>query len=232
MRIALCFSGQLRNVGSTYGSWRSNVLEPNAGHQIDVFGHSWFDNDTIGSVYYAANKEPTAFPASAPIPENVIQQVYDCYNPVKLVLERPQTFNADKYNERKLEDAVPQHGISRLYSLYQANRLKREYELQHKFRYDVVMCARYDFIIKEPLLFRRAPTRGIAHLGYSPHGFNVCHAMGDTESIDAYADLWFHYDAVYNSGATWADELIALKYLEGINMPIYDVSIPNGLNRG
>jgi len=104
--------------------------------------------------------------------------------------------------------------------------------LAHKFRYDVVVCGRYDFTIKAPMLFDNITSDGVYHLGHSPHGFNVCHVMGNSKSMDVYANLLFNYDVVFRSGVTWADELITLEYLRGIGMPIHDLAIPNGLNRG
>lgn len=233
MRVALCFSGQLRNVQTTYEqSWKPNVLDVNQHHQIDVFGHSWFDKTTVGTVYYASNPDPFYQPANAEIPSNVIQQIYDAYNPIKLSLEHQLEFDDRNYNEHKLPGATPKNGISRLYSIYQANTLKRQYEESNNFRYDIVVCARYDFVIKEPMLFDQVTQYGIYHLGYSPHGFNVCHAMGQSQAIDLYAELYYHYDDVYRMGNVWADETISLGFMRAVNLPVYDLHIPNGINRG
>lgn len=233
MRVALCFSGQLRSVQDTYEQWwKPNVLDVNQHHQIDVFGHSWFDKTTVGTVYYASNPDPFYQKASKEIPTNVIQQVYDAYNPVQLLLEQQLEFDDKNYNDRKLPGAIPKNGISRLYSIYRANALKRQYEEDNHFRYDVVVCARYDFIIREPMLFDSVTEYGIYHLGYSPHGFNVCHAMGQSQAIDLYAELYYHYDDVFRMGNVWADETISLGFMRAVNLPVHDLHIPNGINRG
>lgn len=233
MRVALCFSGQLRNIESTYTHWyKPNVLDANEEHQIDVFVHSWFDNHTIGKVHYAANKVPNSVVASEPVPANVIQRIYDLYNPVEMILERPRTFDEKNYNERKLPDAVPAHGLPRLYSIAKSIELKSAYETEHNFTYDVVACARFDFTFKQPFNFNLVTSHGIYHPGYSPHGFNVCYAMGTSRSMDAYAGLYQHVDLVYNTGITWCDELLALRYIEMCKLPVYDFNVLNGINRG
>jgi hypothetical protein len=233
MRVAICFSGQLRNVKSTYDiSYQQHVLEANTDHQIDIFGHSWFDKSTVGTVYYAANRDPKYQPASAPIPTDIIQQLYDCYNPIQLRLEHQKQFDTKNYNERKLPDAVPSHGISRLYSLMRSVQLKALYELENDFMYDVVVCARYDLMFRAPFNFSLVKSPGVYHPGHSPFGFNVCYAMGDTHSMNVYANLYNQIDEVYATGINWCDELLALKYLQMNEIPIYDFNIPTNINRG
>lgn len=233
MRVALCFSGQLRNVKSTFDGWyKPNVIDANSEHQIDVFVHSWYDNSTVGKVYYAANHNPTYQPANVPIPTDVIQQVYESYNPVKLELERPKNFDINNYNTRKLIDANPQHGMSRLYSLLQSVKIKSQYENENHFKYDVVACARYDFMFGSAFNFNIVNADGVYHPGYSPHGFNVCYAMGNSTSMDMYANLYNVVDDVYNTGINWCDEILAKQYLEMNNIAIHNFSVQTNINRG
>lgn len=233
MKIALCFSGQLRNVKSTFDNWyKPNVLEPNKHHEIDVFVHTWYNNETVGTVYYAANEVPNSVVASDSIPENIIQHVYDAYNPVRMELQRPIIFDEKNYNERRLHGAVPQNGLSRLYSLYRSVLLKVQHEQENNFKYDAVVVTRFDFTLKRPFLFDIVNKKGIYHPGFSPHGFNVCYAMGDSESIDTYATLYHHVDEVFNTGIHWCDENLAKRFSQMCNLPVYDFNVENGLNRG
>jgi hypothetical protein len=233
MKIALCFSGQLRNVKSTFEKWYlPNVLEPNAHHEIDVFVHSWFDRNTVGGVFYAANEVPNSVVACDPIPTDIVQQVYDLYNPVKFQLQKQLVFDEKNYNTRRLHGAVPQNGLSRLYSIKQSILSKLQHEEEHNFKYDVVVSTRFDFTLKQPFLFDLVKERGVYHPGFSPHGFNVCYAMGDTESMNQYALLYDCVDEVFNSGIHWCDENLANKFCELYNIPVYDFRILNGLNRG
>lgn len=233
MRIAFCFSGQLRNVESTYyQSHKPNIIDANQHHQIDFFTHGWFDNQTVGSVHYAANHIPNSVIACDPISQNVIEQIYDLYNPIRIELQRPQKFDERNYSQRKLLDAVPQNGLSRLYSIYRAVKLKSEYEEEHNFIYDIVVCTRFDFVFQYPISFDIVKAPGIYHPGYSPHGFNVCYVMGDSKNMDEYSYLYMNVDEVYNSGIHWCDELLALRYLQLTQKPVYDFHTPCSLNRG
>lgn len=233
MRIALCFSGQLRNVQSTFERWyKPNVFDNNSEHQIDVFAHSWFDKNTTGKVQYAANRERDTVVASEPVPYNIIQQVYDIYDPIWFELQRQRDFDEKDYNERKLIDAVPFNGLSRLYSIFRSVALKREYEEEYNFTYDVVACLRYDFVFFEPFKFDLVNTPGVYHPGYSPHGFNVCYVMGDSQSIDIYSQLYHNVDLVYRTGIEWCDEILANTFLQITNIPTFSFNIRNTINRG
>ncbi len=233
MRIAICFSGQLRNIRSTYENWyKPNVIDANKHHDIDVFVHSWFDKNTVGSMHYAANRIPNSVIASEPVPHDVVQQIYDIYNPISVVLQRPQLFDEKHYNERRLPDAVPAHGISRLYSIFRSVQLKTQYETDHNFKYDVVVCARFDFAFNEPFSFDLVRSHGIYHPGYSPLGFNVCYVMGDSDSINRYSFLYHNVETVYNTGIDWCDECLAHTYLEMCGIPVYNFKVRNSINRG
>ena len=60
----------------------------------------------------------------------------------------------------------------------------------------------------------------------------LCYAMGDTHSMNVYANLYNQIDEVYATGINWCDELLALKYLQMNEIPIYDFNIPTNINRG
>lgn len=232
MKIAFCFSGQLRNVYSTYEQWfRPNVIDVNKEHDIDFFGHSWFDKNSVGSVYKAANRVRDAVDANAPVPHNIIQQIYDCYNPVAIKLQRQVEFDEKDYNDRKLPDAVPLNGLSRACSIFKVAELKRQHETDNNFVYDVVVFTRYDFQLKEPFNFSMVKEQAVYHPGYSPHGFNVCYAMGPSQIMDYYSALYPNIDKVYRSGVVWCDELLASGFLKLINVPTIDFHILNGINR-
>lgn len=233
MRVAVCFSGQLRNVKSTFDGWyQQNVLAPNNHHRIDFFGHSWFDKETIGTIHYAANRNPNTVVASDPVPENVVQDIYKLYNPVVLQLQHQKYFDEKNYNERRLPDAVPQNGLSRLYSLMRSVQLKKQYEVENGFEYDVVACARYDFMFLEPFRFDMVVNDVVYHPGYSPHGFNVCYAMGKSKIMDIYANLYTYIDTVFSTGVYWCDELLTMKYLELCGIPVQSFDVRNNINRG
>ena len=233
MKVAICFSGQLRNVSSTYEqTLKSNILDANSEHQIDFFVHSWFDRNTTGKIYYASNEIPDSVAACNPIPDDVVQQMYNIYNPISVEMQHPKQFDEKDYNHRRLNGANPQNGLSRLYSLYRSVKLKSEHEIENNFIYDAVVCTRFDLGFVESFNFNLITKNGIYHPGYSPHGFNVCYAMGDSASVDTYSFLYHNVNAVFNTGIYWCDENLAKRYLEICNMPVYDFHKQTRINRG
>jgi hypothetical protein len=211
---------------------KPNLFDANAEHQIDVFVHSWYDADTPGTLYYAANDNPTFQKATDPIPSNVIQQLYDNYNPVRLELERPRTFDVKRYYERRMVDAIPENGMSRLYSINRVLHNCRSYAYDAGFTYDVIVNTRYDFILNSPVKFDSVVESGVYHPGFSPHGFNVCFAMGKSNDMGWYGKLYGMVDAIFNTGVTWCDELLTVQHLKLLDIPTHNLHIPNGINRG
>ena len=44
MKIALCFSGQPRDIDINYNVYRENILNKN---DVDVFVHTWWDSENL-----------------------------------------------------------------------------------------------------------------------------------------------------------------------------------------
>src|ERR1035441_1612720 len=142
MRIALCFSGQLRNVRQTYEQYYlPHIIQPNKHHQTDVFVHAWYDKSTVGHTFITAGEGV----GSHPTPANVLQDMYEIYNPVSTMLQHQVHFDELNYNERRYPSIKPRFTLSKMYSGWAANQLKLNYELSHGFKYDVVAVARFDW---------------------------------------------------------------------------------------
>jgi hypothetical protein len=229
MRIALCFSGQLRNVKQTYEQyWLPNVLTPNAHHQIDTFVHSWYDKSTTGTSFVTAGGGI----GSHPTPANVIQDIYDIYNPVTMVLQHQLPFDEKNYNDNKYPMIIPKFTLSKMYSSWMCNQLKSVHEGSQNQRYDVVAVARFDWAFQQPVLFDAVTTPGVYHPGLNPHGINVGFVMGDSTSIDRYNMLFHDVQSVYDAGVPFCDEILAQAYLGHLNIPIHNLQTPSTINRG
>jgi len=129
MKIAICLSGQFRTGEYALPS----TLKFFQGHDCDYFCHSWQDNnmrlatpdryrkflDTVDNQY---SKEYI---------ESALEQI----KPKKVVIDEKS------HN-------IPWHGpwSQMFYSIMIANWLKKEYEFENNFRYDIVVKTRYDFV--------------------------------------------------------------------------------------
>ena len=163
MKIAICFSGQPRFVSECYQGIKSNLIDVNGNHDIDVFVHTWFSEETSEKILY--HNEFSSFSGEAKIKKTSIEEIRNLYNPVDLLVESPMNFlptvdYEGAFNKRKIASdkmgtskseyikmALNSH-YSSFYSIMQANLLKKKHELKNGFVYDWVLKLRFDNIIK------------------------------------------------------------------------------------
>ena len=232
MNIALCMSGQLRNVTDSFSkSIQSNLFDCNREHTINTFVHAWYDNTTVGTVYYASNDDPLHSPIGPPVASSVVSDMYACYNPVKTLLQSQIIFDDHMYTDRRMPGAIPRNGMSRLYSMYQCNKLKSDHEQENGFEYDIVINTRFDVILHAPIIFITLHNLHIHHLGYTSHGFNPLFVYGHSGTMNEYCTLYHYIAEVYASGIRWCDEYLADTFLKMRNIPIEDDAISTSLNR-
>jgi len=130
MRIGICLSGQPRTINITYPSILNFFSKK---HQYDYFCHSWdYDvhkhkkTDGTSGVYWSE------------------EELVDRKELEKLLLK----FNPKAYKIQGKQDLPLNfiHWNSLFYSAMYANHLKKQYEIENDFRYDLVIKTRYDLI--------------------------------------------------------------------------------------
>lgn len=186
MKIALCISGQLRDYYNYYHNVFEKIINK---YDVDVFLHTW-NND-----------------------ENTMEDAINVYKPVSYLIE---DFSAEKviYSDKFLEKnnewlknvkgdivknkdvwnpnilGAPQNVFSMHYSIFKANELKKQYELENNFKYDIVFRYRvdleflFDFDIKDEG-YIVAPYTVNHHQGVCDHW-----AYGPSNLMDEYSNVW------------------------------------------
>lgn len=162
MKIALCLHGR---VGSMEGKTYSGVQDSLEALQIssnnfqqkvlvpdmDIFVHSWSDE-------YSKN-------------------ILDTYTPKEYLIEPQKIFEVPNYITASHNRAFAH--LSRWYSFQKAVELKTKYELENNFKYDLVMCQRFDAFWNVPVVFN-ALEKDKFYVGDS-------HLNRDVE----WSDIWF-----------------------------------------
>lgn len=129
MRVALCISGMPRYVKEGHHLFSKNLL---GFEKMDIFIHTWVDKDT------GVHKGMTRLDS--------IEEVKQLYNVTNSIEE------AQRY------DIAPQ-GVSKeefvhwsmFYSVWSANNLKKQHEVENNMEYDCVIRTRFDCALLEPL---------------------------------------------------------------------------------
>jgi hypothetical protein len=137
LRIAFCVSGQPRTWRKCYRSWFDAM-----GHlgEIDVFAHLW-DYNSMPSIIQG-------------IPD---QRAYDL--PVFEKILKPKKMVVD--SEKDVFGVMPMHpsvqfrifppALHQFYGIRKCAYLKRQYEIENNFEYDIVVRIRTDIYFREPL---------------------------------------------------------------------------------
>lgn len=169
MKIAICFSGQPRFVKECYPGIKNNILDPNSENEIDIFVHTWYSDDIAGKVLYG--NEISSFSGEAKIDNGIIKEIQDLYSPKRLEFDAPKKFISDidfsrvaeKYfagyvNSGMSKDDFCNIKVENLYSMWysamKCNLLKREHELTHDKRYDMVIKLRFDNICRSRIILK------------------------------------------------------------------------------
>ena len=126
MRIAVCLSGQLRNWELAYHNQMIHWIHGE--HDVDYFTHTWnYSGDRTHISHDYVYRD---------IDDNEYDRFIQIYKPKKSILEsKKQEFFYDN-----------DHWSSLFYSFSKSILLKREYELENNFEYDIVVKSRPDVI--------------------------------------------------------------------------------------
>lgn len=120
------------------------------------------------------------------------KKVKELYNP-KLYLEESPL-------DRRYESSFG----NMLYSILMANELKKQYEIENNFRYDLVIKTRFDLVFPEismfPLdniwprtIYSAGGNVGINHTDYENHGISDLIFWGDSQSMDIATNIYRYY---------------------------------------
>lgn len=179
MRVALCISGLMRTAEIACPSIIKNLIEP---LKCDVFVSTW---NIVGT---GKHKDGTEL-FQQPLPTGLVPQLFG---------DSLKKFIIHNYDEVK--PALTKYFYLSLNAMFwqiqQANFLRQEYEREHNFSYDLVVRARPDVSVLEPILFPEVTRNEIANLIFLPDVNNeyktVCdfYAMSSAENMDIYSNFY------------------------------------------
>ena len=226
-RAAMCFHGQLRQVKTTYEQYiKPNVIDINKDRwDIDIFVHTWWDANDVGKGYKVWGRKNVA--TTTPVTEDVMDVVFKAYNPKKVLIERQIDFShiTDQYHPHAISIIAPVATQSRHYSMKQCGILKRKYEEENNFKYDLVANMRFDQGIQVPIDFSSFP-KGCYNT--SPQAWtptnNVVDSINgymDSDIYDHMSELYDHMDGYWrNEGVEFLCEHLLVHHLNKKNIPI------------
>jgi hypothetical protein len=212
MKIALCIAGQPRNLVRNVPYLIENLIKPN--NISDIFIHTWYDKSLDGSPFDSAqphldNRLGTYLPESDLF---LIKNL----NPKKIECELPKNFD-EFSNLNNLPTAIQKRLASNFYSVWKCNQLKKEYETEHNFVYDVVIKTRVDLEYYGHVEIDKLVDKFNPNTAYVPRiyqemrqtdsypissgGFysslSDTFAFGDSDSIDKFCSVYPNFSKIY-----------------------------------
>lgn len=207
---ALCLNGQIRFLEESFELINKNILQAN-NNDVDIFIHCWSTD---------ASK---------------IAKCIDLYKPKKILIEDQILFDPKHYDAGIYADGLGQKRVfnimSMYYSIFKANELKTQEELEQKKRYKYVARSRFDWAISENLFFD----------SLNPSEKEVCiyndcihetgcvtdhFAFGRSREMDVYCNMLLHFDEVYKNN-DFCSEILLGRWLSLQNIKTKHIPFKN-----
>jgi hypothetical protein len=252
MKIALCFSGQPRFIEEVAPSIKENVI---GNYDVDVFAHLWFDDDLQSKPYKYGG---TGKWKDQRISSDAINKFVEIYNPKKILVQNSKKFLDSNLSDNYLASLKrykwgaidnPEEPnfnirdvnniISYYYSLQKVNTLKKEYEYDNDFKYDIVIKIRTDSIVHNKISYESFPRDRIYYSGNQnqPDGMiNDWFNFGGSKVMDSFMNAFCVFDlcvdkCMEQTGGAWCCELIHRKMIDFFDIPCQALPIQITLPR-
>lgn len=201
MRIAVCYSGFLRNYEHTYPrafNFLFNVLKP------DIFFYGYPNNEGL----------------------DVSQEKFEqLYKPTRYkIIEYTDTLRDGLRKQFRYERFSYRHGstsvdglLSQYRNLYLANELRKDYEAEHNIKYDVVIKARLDMFWVRPIMEGELQAAADGFLiapgtwdfkTVNAYAMTDVFAISNSDNMNTYCDIYNHLGEHYENGSCFHHESI------------------------
>jgi hypothetical protein len=248
MRVAVCYSGFLRNIQKTFPNISQQMLK---GHDVDFFIHTWNVPEYSEEISYsksticpklilveeqkAFEKNPYGFINCNTTPEQYLNDLKSSGEDKKF-FEKPSKENNFDFN-KDLEvvkfgyySSFPYNFLSQFYSFYKAIDLKKIYEQNNGFEYDCVIRIRPDVYLNEQIDLNLlnmsymnifdAPYHKGTNLTVNDH-----FACSSSKLLDLYGECFLFLSTYYFIyGVDFIQEIVLGKHFEVNNVHINKLS--------
>lgn len=243
MRVALCISGQMRGYLKAYPSVKKNIIDV---FNPDIFIHTWDDIGMSNNLHRRALPHPMTHYLSKKLindssyflslfthfsaqinSQSMVKEadLRKLYNPKACVVEKSPP--SEEYDDffgfavpSQMSKKQPKTRWSRnlFYKIFKCNELKKDFEKQNNFKYDLVIRLRPDLSIGEVIspqidkdtLYYRYRTINISYQIADQYFYADSHTMDKVcDTYNHIEDLWKQYnDTEVNHKYYWAEGLL------------------------
>ena len=205
MNIAICYSGFLRNIITTFPNVKENILKDN---NCDFFLHTWKHDSLYKDEldYFLDNAKPKLWLVDEP--KSFEEHPYYYGNVSNIDWDN---LNTSKFNKQEHVGAgrfatYPHNVLSQFYSKNIVNELRKTYcSMSHK-KYDLVISIRSDINFNESINYdeidvNKINTSWLNSVGNNPwnHPLMFCDmfAIGSEDNMNCYFDCNLFFPSSY-----------------------------------
>jgi hypothetical protein len=228
-RVAVCISGQPRNVEAGFEFINKHVIQPN---QADVFIHTWQPTATEAFINPINGSE-----VGDAVGADITNTILDLYKPHGVIFDTQFPFDEKDYNDRAYPGMKASWMLSMWYSVMTANWLKCNAEEEFGPKYDAVFRMRFDWALTRDLTVtdidpnvkgRILVPRDCAH----PTGINDQFAVGSSKNMDVYSSVYDHIEEYYRQdNQPFCNEILLKHHLTKQNIEFRPIGMEYGLIR-
>jgi len=179
MKIALCVSGQPTGFETTYPFLRDNIMKD---RDVDVFVHCWEANSTKQNEILSLYK-----PVAYKFEDITVQDGW------------PEEHGLGSYTNQ-LPGVQPINVFGQMYTIYQANKLKCDWEKDNNMKYDVAIKYRFDLAVEDRIPIEDLDLEYCWFSPYGPRGMpRDFFCIAESNNMDKYASTFMHLKDYYFS---------------------------------
>lgn len=202
-RVAICFSGLVKNYWDNLHNFKENIIDTNHDCDVDIFFDVWDVLDTRFIDQYSRDIY---------IIENDIKSIFEVFNSDNIInkLIRVQKFvNQDtsvllkyaKYGDTHHMAPNGDHVVAMFYKIKQCNDMKLVYEKNGQFIYDLVLRTRLDLQFQDKIIFNTIDSNIINIPGIVNEAriFADHFAISSSHNINYLSGLWDNIENIANT---------------------------------
>ena len=223
MKVAICFSGHLRNFSNLLDNFKDKILALKDHHQIDLFFSVW---DIYEPEYSWANQNKTTsnlINVEDILKLNPIKVEVENFNQIKEQFLLKNFTSLNNSNDKIIKDDIL-HSTPMFYKIYKSNELKKDHERINNFKYDTVIRYRSNLLINGNIdLNINANT--LYNKRENDGNLDDIFAYGDSKTMDKYSNLYSNLSSILNKYRRFGPEEILYDWVINENkMPRKDTS--------
>jgi hypothetical protein len=181
MKVALIMYGHLRTYKKCYKNLKVNLLDV---YNPDVFIHTWDETEARTISWHNRHTDIKQ------LSEADIKEISDMYKPSRMLIQKQEPVENDITTPNNAISSKGQEYM--LYSLWAANEMKKSYEKDNGFKYDLVIKIRPDIMLLSPMKLAPikmgsvtiAANRTVPRHSQNPQHYRACDIINICNSTD------------------------------------------------